>query len=86
MPLFGADPKDELIATLRDERDHLRARVRELEEQLLALTSPAAFRVVHPAAAPPAKPREANAAVDPYTARSVTYVPDKRLSEIKSES
>jgi hypothetical protein len=47
--LFGGpDPKDEIIAVLRDERDYLRRKVEEMEKQFLAMTSTHAFRLVHP--------------------------------------
>lgn len=79
MALFDrTDPKDALIETLREERDHLRERVRELEKQLLAVAQPGAYRLVHREVspnAPPAKPP-----FDPYVARGQVYKPETTLA------
>lgn len=81
MAIFGPDPKDEVIKILTDERDYLRAKMAELEKQLLALTSTHAFRLVHgPEEAPPAKP----VPPDPYTLRSIRHLPDFKLSEVEA--
>jgi hypothetical protein len=47
MALFGEDPKDLVIQELRSERDYLRAKVDELQRELLAMTSSSAYRLVH---------------------------------------
>jgi hypothetical protein len=82
MPLFGgSDPKDEVIALLREERDHLRARVSELEKQVLALSSPSAYRLIHHEPAPSERPSKETP--DAYALRSVVYRPAKTLEQIK---
>lgn len=51
------DPRDELIAHLREEKARLEARVRDLERTFLAVHQPAAHAVLHPPPpAPPAPP------------------------------
>lgn len=83
MPLFGEDPKDVAIKLLTEERDHLRVRVADLEKQLMAVTNPGAYRLIHREPSPAERPA-APAKVDPYTARASVYVPDKTLAEIKA--
>lgn len=81
MQIFGPDPKDEVIQLLKDERDHLRARIAELEKQFLALTSTHAFRLVHGQEDElPAKPIPP----DPYTLRSVDHVPEFNLAAVEA--
>ena len=82
MSLFGRDPKDDVIDTLRDERDYLRGKVAELEKQLLALTSTHAYRLVHGEGdLPPARPGEP----DPFTLKATVYEPEKTLAAIEAQ-
>ena len=83
MGLFGEDPKDMLIATLANERDYLRAKVDELQKELLAMTNTSAYRLVH---RDPLEPEaEGPLALSPVQLRSAEPVkPDQTLGEAKA--
>lgn len=82
MPLFGPDPKDELIELLKDERNYLRAKVADLEKQLLALHSGHAFRMVH-GEEPPPRPT-APGSPDAYTLKTTTYEPGFSKTQVEA--
>lgn len=83
MPLFGPDPKDALIESLQNERDYLRAKVDELEKQLLALHSTHAYRLVHgdDAGVIPVKAGQP----DPYTLKATSFEPDFSLAKVEAQ-
>ena len=78
------DPKDDLIAELRSERDYLRAKVEQLEKQLLALHDAHAYRLLHPADAPrpPARPSEPT----PYEKRGQVHEPKESLAVLQQKA
>jgi hypothetical protein len=81
VPLFGPDPKDAVIEVLTNERDYLRAKVEELEKQLLALTSTHAYRLVHGEdVGPPARPPTP----DVYTLKATDAKPDFTLAQVEA--
>jgi len=81
VPLFGPDPKDTIIEALQNERDYLRARVAELEKQLLAIHSTHAYRLVHgDNDLPPVKPGRP----DPYSLKATDYEPEFSLAKVEA--
>lgn len=83
MPLFGDDPKDLLITSQRDEIAYLRAKVDELQKELLAMTSTSAYRLVHNAGPEPEGPPPA---LTPMQMRDgEPFRPKRTAGEIKSE-
>jgi hypothetical protein len=79
--MFGTkrDPRDEIIALLREDKERLELRVAELTKQVIALASRAAYRELHPR--PPAASEEAVPAVlDP---RKATYTPPTPFKAIE---
>lgn len=85
MALFGSDkpdPKDELIAVLRQSLDHERAMNADLHRQVLALTDRAAYRLVHREAAPGDRPVP-SAEPNAYQARAEEYRPDYSLASLE---
>lgn len=81
MPLFGDDPKDMVIEELRSERDYLRAKVDELQKELLAMTSTSAYRLVHqPEVDPPGAPL----GEDLFSKRSEPYKPRLSQAQVKA--
>jgi hypothetical protein len=74
------DPRDQIIALLREDKMRLELRVAELTKQLIALTSRAAFREVY---RPEAPTPQAKAVAAPLNPRTVTYVPKKSFKDIE---
>jgi hypothetical protein len=83
MPLFGEDPKDLLIQSQKEEIQYLRAKVDELQRELLAMTSTSAYRLVHKSGEePPAPPPTPT----PMQMRGAEpYKPELTEAQIKAE-
>ncbi len=84
MGLFssGEDPRDTLISTLLSERDYLRAKVDELQKELLAMTSSSAYRLVH---RDQAEPEPVEPVLSPMQLRDADPVkPEQTADEIKA--
>lgn len=86
MALFGRDPhapdpKDEMISLLKDERDYLRAKVKELEQQLLAINNVHAYRLLHQGEIP--EPESHPLPPTAFEQKSVVYTPDWTLSKLE---
>jgi len=81
--LFGStpDPTQVLIAELRSERDHYKARVTELEKQVIALADRAAYRVLHPEPRTPGPGLPADA----FASRHTTLRPEFTLQTIDAQ-
>lgn len=80
MALFGggADPRDELIRSQRDEIAWLRQRLEDRDKQVLALTDAAAYRMLHPYEAPKDETVRPTATNEPYR-------PALTLGEVKEQ-
>lgn len=48
MNLFGQDPRDQHIEALKEEIQYLRQKLDERDQQILALSNAAAYRMLHP--------------------------------------
>lgn len=84
MGIFGDDPKDQTIALQHEEIRYLRAKVDELQKELLAMTSASAYRLVH--SEPDAPPEHIGPpALSPAQLRDAEPIkPDKTIGEMKA--
>jgi hypothetical protein len=82
--MFGPDPKDELVAYLKDEVAHLRSLLSERDKQILAMSNAAAYRLLDrdnfPADPKPAVPLQT--ALD---RRWETFKPEYSVGDIKAK-
>lgn len=77
------DPTQRLISELISERDHYKARVQELEEKLIAITSAQAHRLIYGQSPIPSTTQPEALPTDVFAQRSTTYVPDHTLADIQ---
>jgi hypothetical protein len=77
------DPKDELIAALKDQVDYLRRKLDSAERQIVALSSASAYRLLNPpeADSTPVIPLPPN----PFTQRGEVYTPKYSLDDKAKE-
>lgn len=84
MSIFGSDPKDEMIALLKDQLAQKDARIADLEKREMAYLDPRAFALNHPRATV-VMPKQENLPPSPMDLRDVPFKPRLSRAEIEKQ-